>query len=65
MELADVTAEKTIYEKKMVSMKQYLSVFMINHYIVWLDISVHNPHTVAVIQSLSGKVGGKDVKMLN
>lgn len=26
---------------------------MINHYIVWLDISVHNPHTVAVIQSLN------------
>lgn len=26
--------------------------FMINHYIVWLDVSVHNSHTVAVIQSL-------------
>lgn len=42
--------------------RQYLSVFMINHYIVWLDISVHNPHTVAIIQSLPGK---KKIKQLN
>lgn len=40
-------------------MRQYLSVFMINHYIVWLDISVHNPHTVAIIQSLLGKKKNK------
>lgn len=43
--------------------RQYLSVFMIDHDIVWLDISVHNPHTVAVVQSLSGKKGKK--KMLD
>lgn len=28
---------------------------MINHYIVWLDISVHYPHTVAIVKSLKAK----------
>lgn len=31
---------------------QYLSVFMVDHYVVWLDVSMHNSHTVAVVQSL-------------
>ncbi len=30
----------------------YLSVLMINHDVVWFDISVHNTHTVTEIQSL-------------
>ena len=43
--------------------RQYLSVFMINHDIVWLDISVHYPHTVAVIQSLLSKKGNNLLKL--
>lgn len=30
----------------------YLSVFMVDHYVVWLHISVHDSHTVAVVQCL-------------
>lgn len=30
----------------------YLSVLMINHDVVWFDISVHNTHTVTEIQRL-------------
>ena len=30
----------------------YLSLFMINHNIMWLDISVHYPHTVTIVQGL-------------
>lgn len=48
-----------LHEENGQHVRQYLSVFMINHYIVWLDISVHNPHTVAIIQSLPGKKGEK------
>lgn len=38
--------------EKCLHVLRYLSVFMINHYVVWLDISVHYPHTVAIIQGL-------------
>lgn len=31
---------------------KYLSVFMVDHYVVWLHISVHDSHTVAVVQRL-------------
>lgn len=55
MLFADVTAQKRGHFKNRRHMGQYLSVFMINHYIVWLDISVHNAHTVAIIQGLSGQ----------
>lgn len=37
---------------------------MIDHYIVWLDISVHNPHTVAVIQSLKEDLKLADVNKI-
>ena len=33
--------------------KMYLLVFMINHDVVRLDISMHDAHTVAVVQSLN------------
>ena len=30
----------------------HLSVFMVNHYIVRLDVPMHDSHAVAIIQSL-------------
>lgn len=36
---------------------KYLSVFMVDHYVVWLHISVHDSHTVAVVQRLRERQG--------
>lgn len=30
----------------------HLSVLVVDHDIVWLDVSVHDPHTVTVVQGL-------------
>lgn len=30
----------------------YLSVLVVNHDVVWLDVSMHDPHTVTVVQRL-------------
>lgn len=41
-----------LHKSGWVELQNYLSVFMINHYVVWFDISVHYPHTVTIVKSL-------------
>ena len=37
---------------KPIRKENYLSVFVVDHDVVWLNISVHDSHTVAIVQGL-------------